>query len=529
MFDPPRALTPALVLAPDITTTEPKAPSRTPSPSAIHDAGPRKTATDGDPASSPTLASHPQIVPQPKHTAISPDADPANDKPPTPADKSPTLLDPSAQQPRESADPPTTSPKNLDPDLLAHDDPASQGKALPPTTIQLQPQSDKKPTTILLDSKSDENETTSGIGALIFNALGKIDPTAKPQGTSDPKNSDADPVASFPTVTVAGQLLTISDPSAVSIADTVLTPGGAEATIAGTPVSLAPSGNLVVGTGSPHQSLTILTIAGHIVTANPTSFEIAGTPVKAGEPAVTVSGTGISMGLSGDLVIGGSTTTPSPPAAVFTVGAQHFTANGAGLVESGTTVTAGGPAALISGTNISLDPSGVLIVGDITTTPPGLALPSVFTVGGETFTASPTGFSVDGTTLSAGGQGITVNSTPISLYPSGSLLIGTNTVRLPIPTPAVVTTDDQVLTVEQNGLVAVDGVTLSSGGPGTTISGTPMSVGSGGLMVGSDTIRLPTANGSAPSPVAPFTGSAPKSAEWSRLVLWVLLGIIMAL
>lgn len=469
------------------------------------------------------------MVPQPKHSVILPDADPANSKPPTPADKSPVLPDPSAQQPGESADPPETSPKNLDPDLLAHDDPASQGKDLPPTTVQLRPQSDEKPTTILLGTKSDGKETTSGIGALIFNALGKVDPTEKPQGTSDPKVLNADPVASFPTVTVAGQLWTISDPSAVSIAGTVLTPGGAEATIAGTPVSLAPSGNLVVGTGSPHQSPTILTIAGHTVTANPTSFEIAGTPVVAGEPAVTVSGTGISMGLSGDLVIGGSTKTPSPPAAVFTVGAQQFTANGAGLVESGNTVTAGGPAALISGVSVSLGPSGNLVVGDTTTTLAGLTLPSVFTVGGETLTANPTRFSVGGTTLSAGGPGITVNSTPISLGPSGSLLIGTSTVPLPIPTPAIVTTDGQVFTVEQNGLVAVDGVTLSSGGPGTTISGTPMSVGSGGLLVGSDVVRLPTANGSAPSLVAPFTGSATKSAEWSRLVLWGLLGIMMAL
>ena len=468
-------------------------------------------------------------MPQPKNPAVFPDTDPANSKPPPPADKSPVLLDSSAQQSGESADPPEISSQNLDPDLLAHNDPASPGKDSPPMTIQLRPQSDEKPTTIFLGSKSNEKKKTSDIGALIFNALGKVDPTAEPQGTSNPKIINADPVASFPTVTVAGQLLTISDPSAVSIAGTVLTPGGAEATIAGTPVSLAPSGNLVVGTGSPHQSLTILTIAGHTVTANPTSFEIAGTPVKAGQPAVTVSGTGISMGLSGDLVIGGSAKTLSPPAAVFTVEAQQFTAKGAGLVESGTTVTAGGPAALISGTNVSLDPSGVLIVGDTTTTLAGFALPSVFTVGGETFTANPTRFSVDEMTLSAGGPGITINSTPISLNPSGSLLIGTSAVPLPNATPAVVTTDGQVFTVEQNGLVAVDGVTLSSGGPGTTISGTPMSVGSGGLMVGSDTVRLPTANGSALSPVAPFTGSAPKLAEWSRLILWGLGAIMMVL
>lgn len=160
---------------------------------------------------------------------------------------------------------------------------------------------------------------------------------------------------------------------------------------------------------------------------------------------------------------------------------------------------------------------------------PGLALPSVFAVGSETFTANPTRFLVDGTTLSASGQGITFNSTPTTLNPSGSLLLGTSTVHLPTPRPAVVTTDGQASTVEQNDVVAVDSVRFSSGVPGTTISGSPMSVGSGGLKVRLKTVRLPTANGLPPGPLAPYTGSAPKSAERSELLLWGLIGIMMAL
>lgn len=73
------------------------------------------------------------------------------------------------------------------------------------------------------------------------------------------------------------------------------------ATIAGTPVCLAPSGRRIVDSGASRPSSTVLTIAGHTFTANPTSFQIARIPVKAGEPAVTVSGTAVSIGLSGDL------------------------------------------------------------------------------------------------------------------------------------------------------------------------------------------------------------------------------------
>ena len=513
------------MLAPDVTTDDPKAHPRTPEPSIVHDPGPRKTAADRDPRSSSTPAPRPQSEPQPTQTAIFPDLDPANSKPPTPADTTAVLPDASPQQPRKSTNPPKNPPITVDPNLL---EPVYQAKEQPPTTIQLGPQSNEKPTTIFLGGKSGGKKSTSGIGALILNAFGKVDPPAKPDAASGLKNSNADPVSSFPIVTVAGQLGKILDPSAVSIAGTILTPGGAEATISGTPVSLASSGNLVVGTGPSHPSSTIITIAGHTITANPTSFQAAGTPVIAGAPAVTVSGTSISMGLSGDLVIGGSTSTASPPAAVFTVGAQRFTADGASLVVSGTTVTAGGPAALVAGTTVSLDPSGVLVVGETRSTLAGLARPTIFTVGGETFTANPTKFSVAGTTLSAGGPGIMLNSTSVSLDASGSLLIGTSTIPLHIPTPAVITTDGQILTVEQGGLIAIDGVTLSSGGPRATISGTLVSVGPGGLVIGSDRVPLPTVNGSASSPVAPFAGSAPKPAELSRLVLWGALGVMMA-
>ena len=616
VFDPPRALVPGLALTPDVTTGDPKAPSKAPEPSPVSDPGPTKTAANEDPAPSPSPAAHPQSVPQPQNTAGPSDQHPGDSTTPTPTDDAPVLPDLNAQRPAQPADPqripsndgdpaaakvsrdpynvqsPTSTTGNSqegDPDDSTQNDPTVQDDGSTPTTIQLGPQPNQKPTTIYVGSGSSEEASTSGIGAIIYNAFGKVSPTTSADGVSGPQAS-VDPAVAFPTITAAGQILTISDPSAVSIAGTVLTPGGAEATISGTPVSLAPSGNLVIGTGPPHPSSTILTIAGQIITANPTSFEIAGTPVVAGAPAVTVSGTPVGIGTAGDLVIGGTTSTPSPFAAVVTVGGQTLTANGADLVGSGTTVSAGGPAVLVAGTPVSLGPSGEFVVGDTTTTISGASQRSVFTVGDQAFTANPTKFSVAGATLSAGGPAITVSSTLISLNPSGSLVIGTSTIPLETPTPTVITTDGQTFivegggliaigsttlssggkgiiisgtpisvgpggslvigissippetripivittdgqtfTVNGDGLIAIGGATLTSGGAGTIISGTPISVGPSGLAIGSETVPLPTGNGSASNTLSVFTGTGARYDQPSRLVLWVSLVAMMAL
>lgn len=94
-------------------------------------------------------------------------------------------------------------------------------------------------------------------------------------------------------------------------------------------------------------------------------------------------------------------------------------------------------------------------------------------------------------------------------------MVGTSTIPLQLATPAVIPRDGQVLAMGPDGLIAVDGVTLGSGGPRTMINGTPISVGSGGVVIGSDTVSLPTVNGSASGTVSLFTGAAPKSAESS--------------
>ena len=55
---------------------------------------------------------------------------------------------------------------------------------------------------------------------------------------------------------------------------------------------------------------------------------------------------------------------------------------------------------------------------------------TVFTVGGQVFTANPTAFSIDGTTISAGGPGVVISGTPVSLQASGVLDVGNSSVTL---------------------------------------------------------------------------------------------------
>lgn len=175
-------------------------------------------------------------------------------------------------------------------------------------------------------------------------------------------------------------------------------------------------------------------------------------------------------------------------------------------------MSAGAQGTTIDGTLVSLNPSGSLVIGTntvaIAKSTEDLAKSSIFTVGDQTFTANSTFFAIDGHTLSAGGPGTTVDGTLVSLDPFGSLVIGTSTVPLS-PAP-IFTTDGHIFTGFDNGVVPVDGITLSDGGSGMTIGGVPMKVQSGRLVVGSDTISLPTASGSVDA-IATTTASASNS------------------
>ena len=297
--------------------------------------------------------------------------------------------------------------------------PAPENQGAPITTIQLGPQPTSEPITLRIGSEANGFFATSAPGASINNIL-------------DVPASVRNPAVPFPVITAAGNVITVYNPSSISMAGGILTPGGPDLTLSGTSISLASNGNLVIGSAALKPSSAILTVAGHTFTANPTSFDIAGTPLKAGGPGVTISGTIISLGPSGNLVVGSAAET-------------------------------------------------------------GAVRPTLMTAGGYTFTANPLGVDVAGYSLSIGGPGITVSGTRISLNPSGSLVIGTSTLPLATPEQSVFTEDGQIITIDKDGQVAVGGANLVNGGPATTLSGTPMRISAGMLLIGTNTIPLPLA------------------------------------
>ncbi|KAL9130398.1 MAG: hypothetical protein Q9217_001406 [Psora testacea] len=225
-----------------------------------------------------------------------------------------------------------------------------------------------------------------------------------------------------------------------------------------------------------------------------------GVSVSADGPAAEVSGTTYSALPSGaGFLVNGASTLEIPTTSpvrndVFTIADQTFTAIPSGFVLSGgPTLSPGGAAATVSGTRLSLGPSGVLVLGSNT-----LALPSqsVFEVGGNTFTAEASGFAIaPGTYLTPGGPGVTISATPVSLAPNSELQIGTTTMHLGAHPTVFTLSNGEVFTAQPTGFV-IDGSTITPGGLAATISNEVVSLGkSGDLHLGSATVTL----GSAPT------------------------------
>ena len=116
------------------------------------------------------------------------------------------------------------------------------------------------------------------------------------------------------------------------------------------------------------------------------------------------------------------------------------------------------------------------------------ALPLLVTLGDQVFTPHPAGFLIDGTTISAGGRDLTIAGTDIHLESSGILNIGTSVVSM--SNTAIVGDDSQLAAYSVGGQVftpngiafRIAGTTISAGGPGVTISGTPIRLETSGIL-----------------------------------------------
>ena len=237
--------------------------------------------------------------------------------------------------------------------------------------------------------------------------------------------------------------------------------------IGGSTMQRASDGAVMIG-GSTLPIGSQATIAGHVISVGPANVVVDGTTNALPTPATTappilLNGQTIQRASNGGLIIGTSTVAPGSQTTiaghVISVGPSNVVLDsstyalpliaGATLISSpnasaprnaitlpnGSILSAGGSPITISGETISIlsDDQGAVIDGSTILFASPTAQ-SVFTVGGQTFTAAPSSFVVGGATVSLDGAAVTIAGTVVSLGPSG-LQIGSMTIPLAIASP----------------------------------------------------------------------------------------------
>ncbi len=118
---------------------------------------------------------------------------------------------------------------------------------------------------------------------------------------------------------------------------------------------------------------------------------------------------------------------------VLTFGRSTYTANPSFAFTIGTQTLTPGGAITVSGTPI-FEPSsgGVAVVGSSTQrfSTAVITPADILSAGGVTFTANPTRFEMTGTTVNPGGPSVTVSGTPVSSGTGGTVVMGTSTIVL---------------------------------------------------------------------------------------------------
>lgn len=449
----------------------------------------------------------PPIALQPVSGLVNPEpgprpADPVTTQDPT-SDPAATSLVQPARVPSVNLPSPTTS-DNKDPSLTGNSqstlsvvDPLKPDTPAPTTVGNDLPVVDVPGVPNV--PKASPQATSQGLGGLIMGGFG-----------SGPSNGQVPPVVGQPYAAAPALIITVGDqtfaPSkgGFNVAGTPVVPGRAPIMVAGTPVSLSPSGGLFVGGSKidvpqedPGASPPVtLTAGGEQFVAAKTGFFIKGSQVLPGGAPVSISGTPISLGTSGNLIIGSASMdigNQNPAVNTFKVGGGSVTADSNGVFVHGSQILPGSPPVFLSGTPISLGTSGNLVIGSSTVALTGSnSAINAFKIGGDTFTASPVGFTVAGSTVLPGGSAVVVSGTTLSLSPSGVLDIGGASINLApqVPSVDVFNVAGQTVTANPSGF-QIDGSNILPGGTPVTISGTQVSLDQAGdLHVGTSSIGL---------------------------------------
>ena len=248
-----------------------------------------------------------------------------------------------------------------------------------------------------------------------------------------------------PVLTFGGSTYTADESSNIVLSGQTLVAGSPAATIANTPISIAPGGlAAVIGTSTQLlislPSPAVLTFGGLAYTADASSnIILAGSTLKPGGTPVVASGTTVSLAPGGAAavvgtkmqVLGGLTPAqgssntgqkapnPVPAVPVLTFEGSTYTANAASrFVVAGQTV-APGSVIDISGTRISVAPGATMaVIGSSTQSLVGSAIrpQPILTFAGSTYTAGTSSeFLINGQTLTRGGT-VNIDGTQLFNY-----------------------------------------------------------------------------------------------------------------
>ena len=463
IYDPPFALVPqSNLIAPSPTTTAKGPPHNPANPTVVYEPPMTGLPDQSDPPRSPVESIAPPVGNSPK-----PQDPPANI-----AQPAAVPLDPSAK--------PTTAPDS-------------------PSTSLSEPE----------DGNGDQSGSP-GLGSSIVSALGKSDPQPNEGGNADPTHIIPVPVSGIDEMTVGGQILSI-DPFGVYLSGTSYSPQGPAITLPGgvfSLVSTAPTQEAnIPNEDSPMKiqpfTPSVQTIAGHDVVSNMSGVYVAGSSVSPGGSAITASNTVISLSPAGTLVVGSSSialslaNTQETPPTHLNVDGVAVQAEPSAVVIDGATLTPGGSGSQINGKGVSLEPGGTLVVGTSR-----IILPTAqqttggFNVDGMTVQAKPSAAVVDGVTLIPGGPGTEINGKTISLEQGGNLIVGTSRIVLPTAqhtTPSALDLDGMAVKLESSA-VLIDGIILTPGSPGVSISGKVVSLEPDRILnIGTSHFALPPA------------------------------------
>ena len=343
----------------------------------------------------------------------------------------------------------------------------------------------------------------------------------------------------------------ISTPQAYIIAGETVSRGGPSITLSGTPVALPSAGGVVIGLhtyASPVPANSVISLGGQRFTAVPGAFVVDGQSIFAGQP-VSIAGSLASFGPEGLFYGSGSVAVfpPAPTSSVLTMGEQPFTivpvaggfsvnghsvGEGQTINEDGTRIAYGSSgltigsstivpsllpydgdsvtggyfvdgtallpnqAVTISGRVISLNPSQIIMGTTTIPLPSPKASEAIIVINGQTLTALPdnSGYIDNGRTIRPGSPAITLKGTPISLATGASaLIIGSSKILLATGVAdGPLTAAGETFTPLSPGTIAIDGSTISIGGPPIIDHGTLISYASSGLVIGTSTFAFPT-------------------------------------